>query len=218
MSDTENHHREDEEHRKVREVLKGLPGKKAPWFFEARLQQRLQEERNAGKSRGWLTTPAPAYALSAVTAAVLVIVGYYTLYLPFTRGDEGTGVPEQMIESGEGITRPSPGESNASPPPSRRTTEVFTPAEKTTKGPSSVSTEPAIEAPVMKRESTSGAEMKSQDSQHDALQHVELPVTPARAVETPVGTIHMRLDSLAGSAGRDSIDTLQSRRDSVLQK
>lgn len=215
MSDRNVHDPEGDEHRRVREVLKGLPKKKAPWHFESALNQRLHEEKRPGKSRRWFTAPAPAYALSGLTAAVLVVVGYYTMYLPSSRDDQHSDAPGEILQSGEQPKQTVSGEQPSSPSPQVRPTEGITVPERTTKGPSSSPTETVIESPVMKRDARNGLELKVQDTPQEGLHDFPLSATQSRTVETPVGAIGLRLDSLVGPALRDSLDSLQAGKDSA---
>jgi len=64
------------------EALRGLEKLKAPWYFDAQLQQRLNEFRH--RKSLILRRPAllPAYALSVLTLVVAGTIGYYTLIQP----------------------------------------------------------------------------------------------------------------------------------------
>jgi len=155
MSKTHPPHREGEEKHPVRQYLKDLPKVNAPWYFEAKLQQRLQRRSTAGFSGlVGLWRPIPAYAYSVVAVLVLGVVGYYA----FLSTDPSQNEILETPSPGSNETRESPKPRASSPAPPL-TPQVMPPQPEPAiqqivissgqRGPSVPGTQQVIESPAL---------------------------------------------------------------------
>jgi hypothetical protein len=93
----------DEENHPSRQVLKGLPKRKAPWYFEASLQQRLQDAREQGVKPIADIVPFPAITGAVVLFVALGVTGYFLLTSPLIKSDSeenspATSQPQEQTE------------------------------------------------------------------------------------------------------------------------
>jgi len=86
----------EEGNRKIREALKSLERKKAPWYFDAELQQRLARERTRRRASLRFAKPLQAYAFSVLVFFALGIIGYYGLFRP---AEIPVATPRKIVDS-----------------------------------------------------------------------------------------------------------------------
>jgi hypothetical protein len=103
MSESDHIHGSDEEKDQARKHLRGLKKHKAPWYFDAQLQQRLRRNRSAG----FLSRPIPSYALSMLAIIGIGVVSYYTLFdTTPSNQEQSTTQQGKETERRESQTRP----------------------------------------------------------------------------------------------------------------
>ncbi len=79
---------------KLRDALRNLPKIKAPWYFDARLQQRIRG--NEKETPRGIFRPIPAFATLAVVLVCTGVVGYLTYLSP---QEPGQLIDNQAVES-----------------------------------------------------------------------------------------------------------------------
>lgn len=198
MSDQKNI---SEENDPVRKKLQNLPKSKAPWYFEARLQQRIRgESRPQGN---WFTArPLPALALSAGVFLFVCVAGYYTLIVP--PGNDQQIILPDSSGSPNSIPQTIPEPEKTSPYPVQN---AEPPAGKA--GPNAPSTDVTVESGVhieSDQPATTGNSSQSrQNSGGETVSGLKLKGgTPNR-----VNLVHF--DSLTKKVS----DSIKSKRDTI---
>jgi len=205
---------EDREHRHVRRALKDLPKAKAPWFFEAKLQQRLREEKSLTAGSFW--RPVPAYVVSAVVLFIVGVIGYTSFYI-----QESLDQPVQVSETPAAEPQQQPVSTPASPvatlPPGDAHQEMTPPGP----GPSAPSTDVVQESRPMERTAAShqqeSAETDLPNSQFvptPSLQELGIQARPV-GLRPESGPAYVYDSVVVLPAARDSIDSLKALIDSL---
>lgn len=96
MPGSNSQHERVDDSRKIREALKSLEKKKAPWYFDAQLHQRLTRERTPERAGLVFSKPLPAYAYSLLILIAVGIIGYYALIRP---GEVPDTTEKEVIDS-----------------------------------------------------------------------------------------------------------------------
>ncbi|GEM_PF-5078770 len=95
---------------KLRKALRNLPKAKTPWYFEARLQQRIRGKQNSPKSA---IRAVPAFATVGVVVICAGIIGYLTFLSPMDSSqsiEEAVGVHqgETIVDPGDPVSTEQP--------------------------------------------------------------------------------------------------------------
>jgi len=213
MSDKGTPHTEHGEGGRVRKELQNLRKVKAPWYFDAELQQRLAGLGERRSGAGMFFRPIPAYAVSIVSILALGIIGYYTILGPVGQGD---GVPvTDSVGTGmdqKGAERPRRFEPRIQPIPPPPQEGSSPSLGQPAGGPSAAESGRVIESGVLERQSLHGGQEEGDSSSKQLVneptvgKQESLAVTRAhfdtlRSIATPsdsVDSIHVRPDSLHG--------------------
>lgn len=206
---------EDREHRHVRRALKSLPKAKAPWYFEAKLQQRLRTEKSTTAASFW--RPMPAYVASAVVLFIVGVIGYTSFFI-----QESLDQPAQVSETPTTEPPQQPGPTPASPtvtsPSGVETHQEVTMAGP---GPSAPSTSIVQESRPMDRTATSHQD-ENAETDVSSTQFVPTPSLQELGVQArPVGLragsspAYVYDSAVVLPAARDSLDSLKALIDSL---
>jgi hypothetical protein len=217
MNDQDSELRKGEEESRVRKELRALQKLKAPWYFEAKLRQRLVSERERRSIS--FSRPLPAYAYSAVGVAAAAIMVYFIVTRP--------GETTDIIQQPDVQTAP---EKSEEPPPSAEPVEareVIPEQEIPQKrdlqhGPSAPVNEATVESGIdtLPGEERTAAEaqtirLKDDDSQDTGMEVEFTLPAPMLELQKPVGTIRIEVDSAQALTIADSVDSLRQHADSL---
>jgi hypothetical protein len=218
MTDQDSELDKSEQLNRVRKELSALPRLKAPWYFEAKLRQRLVGER--GRRRMSFLRPLPAYAYSAVGVAAAGIIVYFIVAGP---GETTDVMPQQDVRTAQEKAEESP--PSVEPVEAQKVLPDQELPQKSDlqQGPSAPQSEATIESgidtlPGGERSAAEAQTIRLQD--HDSVDaglrdELKLP-TPALELQKPVGTIRIEVDSPAQTITiTDSTDSLRLRADSL---
>jgi hypothetical protein len=220
----------EEGNRKIREALKSLEKKKAPWYFDAELQQRLAGERTRGRTGLRFAKPLPAYAFSVLVFFALGIIGYYGLFRSAEIPDaaprkivDSTSVPanppvpilvpaEQRAPKAEHSQEPIQGVSARQRSPSPNKPKVTSKSEILERSPAVDEALPAtISQPQMKIEYPNQDEVKQPLLEEEHM----LPTQPSD-VEPVISPTYILDDSIKMERSAiDSLDSLSRKPDSL---
>jgi len=140
-----------EKTRKLRELIRHVAPVNAPWYFHARLQQRL-----AAKTPGPVKWFRPLFAVpaTAVAAAVLLFLSQPPRQEPGTTAPDGLVLPGLPPEQGDR----SQNEGGDHPGPPRLETDSSPEVRESSRGPSDDRPEPVRPASIRQAESRRGIE------------------------------------------------------------
>jgi hypothetical protein len=208
---------------RVREELRNLRRVKAPWYFEAELQQRLRMAEKRPR-RQW--SPIPAYALSTIAVIAIGVIGYYMILLPLTANQETPKI--------EGI-----GQSETRSPVPPREIQQSTPSavmsqseqggeqpaygsEEIRSGPSQQQADRIIEAPVMHPTRYDAHIPEYEENIHSPSFELDHQTTTKKDIVVPSleseplqHILHVVPDSAVRRVVADSTDSLHVQADSV---
>ncbi|MCZ6776254.1 MAG: hypothetical protein O7D34_07350 [Ignavibacteria bacterium] len=220
----------DENNRKTREALKSLEKKKAPWYFEAQLHQRLARGWTRGRAGLEFTKPLPAYAYSLLILVAVGIIGYYALILPGEVPDTTEGEVIDSTVARDNLPVPVPVPKVQSTPTGGSSQELIEERGHAQRNPSAPSDEGARESAVLDRSpafdkakpaTISQPQLKIQLPIQDEVkrplleEELVLPTRPGD-LQPAVSPIYVVDDSMRmKESAIDSLDSLGQKPDSL---
>ena len=185
-----------EDENKIRETLRRLPKLKAPWYFEARLRQKLGGKKSP--LLAWIVArPLPSLATGLAVFFVALIAGYYTWIVPQVneQADGGKGLINAPLDSVHPHIDVPP-----SPPPQQILDESHG-----RPGPSPPGLEAVVESGVRSREASS----------NESLSVSPVQIGPSGVVEPNLGVDLPGKQATTAGKYVMGLDSLERKKDSL---